>query len=167
MPLLPVPRLIGVKPSQSNDPPALTVESHSLHAEKNSGNCKHRQGKKLRYTAVMGCARPARSGFFPLDEQLGLVPGTLTPRSQDHLTHLATWMPFERATQMLKALTGVQISEATARRNAYRVGEALVAVQQAQAMGPVAPPLPHQAKGNTSSALMEPWFPYFMDNGLK
>jgi hypothetical protein len=131
-----------VKPSQSNDSPALTVESHSLHAEKNSGNCKHRQGKKLRYSAVMGCARPVRSGFFPLDEQLGLVPGTLTPRSQDHLTHLATWMPFERATQMLKALTGVQISEATARRNAYRVGEALVAVQQAQAMGPVALPLP-------------------------
>jgi hypothetical protein len=50
-------------------------------------------------------------------------------------------MPFERATQMLKVLTGVQISEATARRNAYRVGEALVAVQSAQAMGPVAPPV--------------------------
>jgi hypothetical protein len=89
----------------------------------------------------MQCARPARSGFSPLDEQLGLVPGTLTPRSQDHLTHLAMWMPFERATQMLKALTGVQISEATARRNAYRVGEALVAVQRAQAMGPVVAPI--------------------------
>ncbi len=89
----------------------------------------------------MGCARTARSGFSPLDEQLGLVAGTLTPRSQDHLTHLVTWMPFERATQMLKALTGVQVSEASARRHAYRVGEALVAVQGAQAMGPVAPPL--------------------------
>jgi hypothetical protein len=51
-------------------------------------------------------------------------------------------MPFGRATQMLKALTGVQISEATARRNAYRVGDALVAVQEAQVMGPIASPLP-------------------------
>jgi hypothetical protein len=90
----------------------------------------------------MGCARPARSGFFPLDEQLGLVAGSLTPRSQEHLIHLATWMPFERATQMLKELTGVQISEATARRSTYQAGEALVEVQAGQINGPAAPLTP-------------------------
>ena len=32
--------------------------------------------------------------FFPLDEELGLLPGSLTPKHQEHLAHLSTWMPF-------------------------------------------------------------------------
>jgi hypothetical protein len=72
-------------------------------------------------------------GFFPLDEQLGLVAGSLSPSSQEQLVHLATWMPFERAVQMLKRFTGIQISEATARRHTYHVGQTALAVQNAQA----------------------------------
>src|SRR6516162_1955102 len=71
-------------------------------------------------------------GFFPLDEQLELVAGSLSPRSQEQLVHLATWMPFERAVQMLKRFTGVQISEATARRHTYQVGQAAQEIQNAQ-----------------------------------
>lgn len=74
---------------------------------------------------------PVKVGFFPLDEQLGLVTGSLSPRSQEQLVHLATWMPFERAVQMLRRFTGVQISEATARRHTYHVGQAALAVQNA------------------------------------
>jgi hypothetical protein len=70
-------------------------------------------------------------GFFPLDDQLGLVAGSLTPCSQDHLVHLAVWMPFEQAVRTLDRLTGVHISEATARRQTYRAGEATLAVQEA------------------------------------
>lgn len=72
-------------------------------------------------------------GFFPLDEQLGLVAGSLSPRSQEQLVHLAVWMPFERAVQMLKRFTGVQISEATARRHTYQVGQIAQEVQNTQA----------------------------------
>jgi hypothetical protein len=72
-------------------------------------------------------------GFFPLDEQLGLVAGSLSPSSQEQLVHLAVWMPFERAVQMFKRFTGVQISEATARRHTYQVGQTAEAVQDAQA----------------------------------
>jgi len=72
-------------------------------------------------------------GFFPLDEQLGLLPGSLSPRSQEQLAHLATWMPYARAMQMFKRFTGVQISEATARRHTSRLGSAVLAVQNAQA----------------------------------
>jgi hypothetical protein len=86
---------------------------------------------------------PVKVGFSPLDEQLGLVAGSLSPRSQEQLVHLATWMPFERAVQMLKRFTGVQISEATARRHTYQVGQAALVVQNAHLSADPAP----QAKG--------------------
>lgn len=81
----------------------------------------------------MAPARPVGPGFFPLDEEVGLLPGNLSPQYQDHLSRLAIWMPFERAAQMLAALTGVQVSEATTRRQTYSAGAAYEAVQTAQA----------------------------------
>jgi len=72
-------------------------------------------------------------GFFPLDEELALVPGNLTPRQQEHLVHLATWMPFARAVQMLERLVGVQVSEPTVRRQAEAAGAQVEAVQTAKA----------------------------------
>jgi hypothetical protein len=71
-------------------------------------------------------------GFFPLDEELELVPGSLTPRAQEDLTHLATWMPFVRAGQMLKRMQGLEVSEATVRRQTENNGAAYVAVQTAE-----------------------------------
>jgi hypothetical protein len=66
--------------------------------------------------------RPVESGFFPLDEELALTPGTLAPSIQDHLTHLASWMPFRRAAKMLERLLGIQVSEATIRRHTEAAG---------------------------------------------
>jgi hypothetical protein len=71
--------------------------------------------------------------FFPLDEELGLLPGSLTPQQQDHLVHLSSWMPFERAAKMLEELLGVQVSEATVRRQTEQAGVHAEAVQTAQA----------------------------------
>lgn len=67
-------------------------------------------------------AQPVGQVFSPLDEELALQPGSLTPRQQEHLTHLAMWMPFERAAQMLERVLGVQVSEPTVRRGAQRMG---------------------------------------------
>lgn len=73
-------------------------------------------------------------GFFPLDEELALPPGSsLTPRQQEHLVHLSSWMPFERAAQMMQCLLGVQVSEATTRRKTEQAGALAQAVQTAQA----------------------------------
>lgn len=77
-------------------------------------------------------------GFFPLDEELALLPGNLTPRLEDHLSHLAAWMPFRRATQMLERLLGVQIGEATIRRHTETAG-ALYEQQQTTASQQSAP----------------------------
>lgn len=70
--------------------------------------------------------------FFPLDEELALLPGRLTPKQQEHLAHLGSWMPFERAREMLERLLGVQISEASVRRGTERAGALYEARQTAQ-----------------------------------
>ena len=45
--------------------------------------------------------RPAERDFFPLDEELALLPGSLTPHSHESLVRLGAWMPFEKAAGML------------------------------------------------------------------
>lgn len=62
--------------------------------------------------------------FFPLDEELGLMSGDLTPHAQEGLVRLATWVPFARATQLLESLIGVQVSKESARRLTLQTGEA-------------------------------------------
>lgn len=82
----------------------------------------------------MGAVPRVGQGFFPLDEELGLPPGSsLTPRQQEHLVHLSSWMPFGRAAKMLECLLGVQVSEATTRRQSEQAGALALAVQTQQA----------------------------------
>jgi hypothetical protein len=76
----------------------------------------------------MAPARPAEWGFFPLDEELGLLSGGLTPRGEETLARLASWMPFEQARELLTELVGIQVSKATARRATLQTGEAALAV---------------------------------------
>jgi hypothetical protein len=80
----------------------------------------------------MRCAPPAVRGFSPLDEELGLLPGGLTPTLVEHLVHLATWMPFVPAGRMMQRLLRVDVSEATVRRQTEQAGAAYVAVQTAE-----------------------------------
>lgn len=77
----------------------------------------------------MGCARPVGAGFFPLDEELQLLPGSLSPWINECLVRLGAWMPFDKAAGMVKAFTGVQVSEFTAREKCQAAGAAQVAVQ--------------------------------------
>jgi hypothetical protein len=70
--------------------------------------------------------------FFPLDEELGLLGGGLTPRGEESLARLSTWMPFEQARELLQDLVGMQVSKATARRVTLATGEAALTVCEAQ-----------------------------------
>jgi hypothetical protein len=70
--------------------------------------------------------------FSPLDEELGLGSGSLSPQAQEWLVRLGAWMPFKQAAQMLGALTGIQVSQATARRQTEAAGGAYEAVQTAE-----------------------------------
>lgn len=75
---------------------------------------------------------PVGWAFFPLDEQLGLLSGGLTPRGEETLVRLSTWMPFEQARELLQDLVGMRVSKATARRVTLATGEAALAVCEAQ-----------------------------------
>ena len=84
-------------------------------------------------------APPAALGFSPLDDELGLLPGSLTPQAQAALVRLGAEREFAPAATLLAALTGIQVSEPTARRHTY-AGGALLLAQQTAAAPPLAPP---------------------------
>ena len=57
------------------------------------------------------------------------MPGSLTPTQHEHLVHLASWMPFARAAELLERLLGVQVSATTVRRFTEAAGATLEQVQ--------------------------------------
>src|SRR6266513_2156210 len=87
-------------------------------------------GAPLQSRGATAPAPPAARGFFPLDEQLGLLPGSLTPCLHEHLVRLGSWMEFDPAATLLGALTGAQVTEATARRQTEAAGAILAAWQE-------------------------------------
>jgi hypothetical protein len=80
----------------------------------------------------MGPALRVGWAFFPLDEELGLVSGGLTPRGEEMLVRLSTWMPYASAGELLEDLLGMRVSKATARRATLATGQAALAVWDAQ-----------------------------------
>ena len=80
----------------------------------------------------MRLARSAAQGFFPLDEELALLPGPLTPSLQETLVRLGTRMPFRSVVQELACLKHVTTTEATVRRHSETAGAAYVALQTAE-----------------------------------
>jgi len=83
-------------------------------------------------------------GFPPLDEELGLLPGALTPRLHEGLVRLGAEIPFGRAAALFARFTGVPVSEATARRLTEAAGAAAVVVAAAEVarLERAAPPPP-------------------------
>jgi len=68
--------------------------------------------------------------FFPLDEELGLLPGKWTPLLQEQLVRLSTWMPFGQAAKILGDFMRLgTVSEATTRRYTEAAGAAYVDCQ--------------------------------------
>ncbi len=86
-------------------------------------------------------------GFSPLDNELGLLPGSLTPHLLNLLVRLSAWVPFAAAAQLLMACTACTVSKETARRQTEAAGAVLVAAQTAAApaLAPPADPGPPTA----------------------
>jgi hypothetical protein len=77
-------------------------------------------------------ARPAGRGFSPLDEELELGPGGLTPNLAEDMVLLGSWMPFAEAAKLMGHFRKVGVSASTVRRATEKSGEAYVEVQTAQ-----------------------------------
>lgn len=73
-------------------------------------------------------------GVFPLDDELALLPGSLSPRLQESLVRLATHIPsFAKASQELTWFTGARVHPDTTRRHTETAGALLVAHETAEA----------------------------------
>ena len=74
--------------------------------------------------------RPAGQAFFPLDDELGLLSGVLTPSLQEDVARLGTWMPFERAVVEVRHSRRTDVSRPTVERITEAAGAAYVKVQE-------------------------------------
>src|SRR2546429_8325031 len=71
-----------------------------------------------------------RWAFFPLDEQLGLRPKVgFTPKVEEGMARLGTWMPFRAAQRELTFFLGVEVAEASVRQITEQAGAAQGQVQ--------------------------------------
>jgi hypothetical protein len=82
----------------------------------------------------MASAPPVEAGFSPLDEELGLLPGQLTPRLQEGLVRLSSHIPsFAKATTEFAFWTQVEVHRTTTGRLTEAAGATAVAFQTAEA----------------------------------
>ena len=71
-------------------------------------------------------------GFSPLDEELQLVPGMLTPLMHTHVVRFGAWLPFQHAAKEMALNHKVTVSKEQARRKTEQAG-AVYEQQQIQA----------------------------------
>ena len=71
-------------------------------------------------------------GFFPLDEELELLPGKLTPKGYEQLVRVSSWMPFRRAVEMFGEFTGIKVSKIVSQRNTEAAGAVYEEIQKAE-----------------------------------
>jgi len=63
--------------------------------------------------------------LFPLDEELELQAGKLTPKGRERLIRLSGWMPFRQATELFSKFTGIRnvsINRNASARSGKRAG---------------------------------------------
>ena len=89
---------------------AHTATRHSSLADLNPAPSKLMEVVTLCLSAPMVSAPPAWQGFSPLDDELGLLPGQLTPRLQEGLVRLSTHIPsFAKAAKEFAFFTQVEL----------------------------------------------------------
>jgi len=98
--------------------------------------------------------------FFPLDDELGLLTGELTPRLQESLVRLSTHIPsFAKAARELAFFTQVEVHRTTAARITEAAGATAVALQTRAAeqilqTHPPAPDGPEQLAFSVDGAMV-------------
>jgi hypothetical protein len=71
-------------------------------------------------------------GFFPLDEELELLSGKLTPKGYEQLVRVSSWMPFRRAVEMFGEFTGIKVSKIVSQRKTEKAGAVYEEIQKAE-----------------------------------
>src|SRR6266700_6027831 len=84
------------------------------------------------WTVATRSAPRAEPVFFPLDEELELLPGELSATLAEGVARQGTKMPFEQAAAEVAFFWGVELDETTVRRYTQAAGAAYVAEQSAE-----------------------------------
>lgn len=92
--------------------------------------CRQNLARAYILGAVTRCASSAGSNS-PLDEELGLLPGPLTPALAEQIAYMGTLLPFPAARGLTERCFRVALSEPTVRRRTYAAGEAAEASEAA------------------------------------
>ena len=58
------------------------------------------------------------------------MPGSLTPHEHEHLVRLSSWMPFERAAELMEDMQGIGASKSVGQRCSEAAGAAYAEMQQ-------------------------------------
>src|SRR5258708_3955299 len=133
MPLKRVAWRTGANKQGAQRPPAQAVGSGCEREASTGDACKSVKVSRSSANAVMRAVPLVGTAFLPLDKELDVLTGGLTPHAQQCLIRLSAWMPFAHAAQMLFELLGIHISRASARRCTLRAGEKLEQMQTDQA----------------------------------
>ncbi|MCP4361802.1 MAG: hypothetical protein GY796_27640 [Chloroflexi bacterium] len=73
------------------------------------------------------------TAFFPLDEELELLPGNYTPQIQESMTRLGAKMAYEQAQDELSRSCHTLVSESTMRRHTMHNGQASEVLEKEEA----------------------------------
>ncbi|MEZ4642500.1 MAG: hypothetical protein R3E31_07130 [Chloroflexota bacterium] len=75
---------------------------------------------------------PVASAFFPLDEELQLLPGQYTPQMQEAITRLGSKMPYKQVVEEVWLNQRTQVKECTVRETTNRHGRLAEAIVKAK-----------------------------------
>ena len=80
----------------------------------------------------MAYAQSVGMGFFPLDKELELLPGKLTPSGREQLVRLSGWMPFRKASEMFGDFTRIKVNKIVSQRGTEEAGKIYEEIQKAE-----------------------------------
>jgi hypothetical protein len=97
------------------------------------------------------------SAFFPLDEELQLLPGKYTPQIQEAMTRLGSKIPYEQAVEEVWLNQHTRVEEYTLRETTNRHGQIAEAIVKAEAdklatQAPTAKAVPKQVLVSSDGA---------------
>lgn len=73
------------------------------------------------------------AGIFPLDEELELLTGSLSPYTHESMVRLGAWIPFGQVTSLLSDMLGVTVSKSRVERCTEAAGASYVTIQTEEA----------------------------------
>lgn len=81
----------------------------------------------------MASVRSVARSFFPLDDELALLPSRLSPTLHGWLVRLASYLPFAQAAALMSEFAHVPLGEGSAQRLTYAAGTSVVVEQTLEA----------------------------------